>query len=358
MLSPYNRSQLPILHQAEQGNYRDSVIDLTLNELLCRIQKSIFYRPVGVYSWGMNDKIKAYSAAFAYALTIGFSFMGIKVCLHYASSIDILAHRFLIAGVVALLVMLIRRNRPKLTAKDMLAILGLSLFYPLLFFLLQTFSMVYIETVQAGIIQALSPVFTLILALIVLKERVTLRKSIFVLISVGGVVFIFLMGGVSSASYNPIGIALIFAATLAMSFYTVFARKLTRSYSVFTLTTVMSLVGCVVFGALALGVNIEQGTLTNFFEPFSQIEYLLAIVFLGAASSYLSSFLSNYALSKLQASKMSVFANLATVISLIAGALFLHEDFFWFHAVGAAAVIAGVLGMNLSPKPKEPKGTG
>ncbi|MGI6105355.1 MAG: DMT family transporter [Raoultibacter sp.] len=296
----------------------------------------------------MNNNLKAYSAAFAFACTIGLSFMAIKVCLQYASSIDVLAHRFLIAGLIAIGVVLVKREGPKLSFKDMLPIFGLSFFYPFLFFLLQTLSLVYIETIQAGIIQALSPALILILALFVLKERITPAKCLFVAISVGGVIFIFLMSGALEVSYSPLGIALILGATFAMSCSTVLTRKLTQTYSVFTLTTVISLVGCVIFSGIALGVNISQDSLPHFFDAFAHIDYLVAILFLGVASSYCSAFLSNYALSKLQASKMSVFNNLATIISLVVGAVFLNESFYWYHALGALAVIIGVLGMNIT----------
>ena len=300
----------------------------------------------------MTNTVKAYSAAFAFSLTIGFSFMAIKICLNYASSIDILAHRFFVAGLVALGAFLLNKNRPKLKFKELLPVFGLSLFYPLLFFFFQTSSLVYIETVQAGIIQALGPAFVLILALFILRERITPLKCLFVLISVGGVIFIFVMGGAFDASYSPLGIALIFGATIAMSCNTVLARKLTKSYSVFTLATIMSLVGFIVFGIIALSINAAQDNLNHFFDPFSQLDYVIAIVFLGVASSYGSSFLSTYAVSKLQASKMSVFTNLSTIIALVVGAVFLNEDFFWYHAVGALVVIAGVLGMNLTKDKK------
>ncbi len=304
----------------------------------------------------MNDKTKAYAAAISYSLTIGFSFLCIKICLQHASSADILAHRFLIAGALALVVLLCKRGGLSLSKKDLVQVFGLSLFYPLLFFLLQTVSLEYIQTVEAGIIQATTPIFTLIFAFFILKERITLKTGSFALISVAGVMFIMLMNGASPGAFNPLGTALIFGATISMALYLSFARKLTRRLSVFQMTTVMSFTGCVVFLIFAFAQRGYTGVTTNFFEPFTHPMYVLAIVFLGTASSYLSSFLSNYTLSKLQAAKMSVFSNLATVVALFVGAVLLGEGFHWYHALGSALVIAGVLGMNMS-LPKRRKKT-
>jgi drug/metabolite transporter (DMT)-like permease len=52
-------------------------------------------------------------------------------------------------------------------------------------------------------------------------------------------------------------------------------------------------------------------------------------------------------LSKIEASKMSVFGNLATLISMIAGVIFLQEQLEYYHIIGAIMIIAGILGTNL-----------
>lgn len=56
--------------------------------------------------------------------------------------------------------------------------------------------------------------------------------------------------------------------------------------------------------------------------------------------------MSIYALSELESSKVSVFANLATVISIAAGVIFLKEEIFYYHIIGSILIIAGVMGTN------------
>ncbi|MGI6645486.1 MAG: EamA family transporter [Limnochordia bacterium] len=51
--------------------------------------------------------------------------------------------------------------------------LPLALLYPVLFFGLQTAGLVYATSVEGGIISATSPIFTLILATVFLKEKST-----------------------------------------------------------------------------------------------------------------------------------------------------------------------------------------
>lgn len=53
-------------------------------------------------------------------------------------------------------------------------------------------------------------------------------------------------------------------------------------------------------------------------------------------------------LSKIEASKMSVFSNLGTVISIIAGVIFLKEEIYYYHILGSILIIIGVIGANKS----------
>lgn len=51
---------------------------------------------------------------------------------------------------------------------------------------------------------------------------------------------------------------------------------------------------------------------------------------------------------------MSVFANLGTVISIVAGVVFLNESIYYYHIIGSVLIVGGVLGTNfLGMKRKE-----
>ena len=294
----------------------------------------------------MNDKSKAYIAALLYACTIGFSFLFVKISLQYAGPLDALAHRFAVAMLFALLPLLAGRAKLDATPREMLAILPLATFNPVLFFLLQTSGLVFIRSSEAGLIQATAPVFVLLLGLLFLKERTNGRQICCMLLSVGGVLFVSAMGREGSGTYDLRGILLAVASTVSFALYTVMTRKFARRFSVYTLTFVMSLAGFLAFGAISFAAHACAGTFADFLGPLANLPYLGAILFLGGASSFCSSFFSNYALSKLEASSMIVFANLATLIAVIAGVVFLDEPFGWYHAVGGLAIVLGVLGTN------------
>ncbi|MEH7342245.1 EamA family transporter [Priestia megaterium] len=87
------------------------------------------------------------------------------------------------------------------------------------------------------------------------------------------------------------------------------------------------------YNVLAIGNHVIEGTTGEFFQPFSNIKFLLAILYLGILSSLGTSYLSNYALSKIAAAQMSVFSNVATLITIIAGVLFLNEAFHFYRLI-------------------------
>lgn len=64
-------------------------------------------------------------------------------------------------------------------------------------------------------------------------------------------------------------------------------------------------------------------------------------------SSLVTAYLSNYALSKIKASQMSLFLNLATLITIVAGVVLLDEHLRWYHIVGGVAILCGLIGSNL-----------
>lgn len=220
------------------------------------------------------------------------------------------------------------------------------------FFTFQVFGLVYTTTSEAGIIQAAIPIFTMLLAAYFLKERTGGWQLAATLISVFGVMFIFMLKGLDMSTSSLIGSVLILLSSLSSAGYNVMARKLGQKWDVFTLTYVMTAAGFVLFNVLALGEHIRQGTTGHYFAPFAKLPFLLAILYLGILSSLVTSYLSNYALSKLEASQMSVFANLATLISIVAGVMVLNEQMEWFHYVGGLCILLGVIGRNLLPQRK------
>ncbi len=272
--------------------------------------------------------------------------MFVKVTLSVATPLDTLAHRFTIAWIVVTVLLVLRKESIKITKKDVLRIALLAILYPTLFFAFQIFGLVHTSSSEAGIIQATIPIFTLIFARIILKETSTHSQKIAIGLSVLGVIYIMYMNGAESTITSFLGTGLILLSALTASLYNVFARKLTQRYSILTITYCMTLFGFLAFNGLALTNRVIDGTVYQYMEPFGHWDFVLAILYLGILSSLVTSYLSNYALSKIDASKMSVFSNFATLITILAGVIFLKEEFHLYHLLGSMIIIIGVVCTN------------
>ncbi|WP_139990461.1 DMT family transporter [Paenibacillus paridis] len=293
-----------------------------------------------------KGKRLAYSAIVIYSIIVGLSFLFGKLALSVASPLDSLAHRFTISFAAATIPVLFGWVKLKLTLKDLLAVLPLAVFYPSMFFAFQAYGLQFTSSAEAGIIHATVPIFTMIAAAYFLKERTTKLQKLSTLLSVAGVIFIFAMKGSSIDLANVKGTLLILLSALSLAGYSVMARRLSSRMKVMTMTYVMTAIGFLAFNLMAVGSHLADGTLGHYFAPITHPVFLISILYLGVLSSLVSSLLSNYALSKLEASKVSVFNHLATLVSIIGGFIFLNEQLAYYHFVGAAVIIVGVLGAN------------
>lgn len=295
----------------------------------------------------MSTLQKGYTAALLYSIIIGFSFLFVKIALTNASPIDTLAHRFTLSLLVASIPLVMKKIKFTIKWKDLLSILPLALLYPTSFFAFQAFGLTFSSSSEAGIIQSTIPVFTLVLAAFLLGETSTLQQKLATLLSTAGVVYIFAMKGFNLSSSSFQGSILILLSALAAASYNVLARKLTKKYSLYDLTYVMLLIGFIAFNSTALIQHQAANTLTLYFQPFTSSSFLLSIIYLGVLSSLGTALLSNYALSVMKASQMSVFSNLATLMTIAAGVLFLNEQLRYYHIIGAIMIIGGVIGTHI-----------
>lgn len=289
---------------------------------------------------------KAYLAAIINAIIIGLSFLFVKMTLEFAEPLDTLAHRFTIAFIAATIFLLVKKIKIEADFKEIMSISLVALFYPVGIFAFQAFGLVYTSSSEAGIIQATLPIITLVFAYFILKEKANSKQILAMILSVIGVIFIFSMKGTSYQNASMLGSILILLSAMSNAMYNVLARKYSKKYALFTMTYIMICYGFVAFNLIALGTHLINGSITTYFEPFLNLKFVCAILYLGVLSSLLTSYFSNYALSKISAAQMSIFSNISTLITILAGIIVLQESFYWYHIVGSILIILGAFMAN------------
>ncbi|WP_066306785.1 DMT family transporter [Bacillus sp. FJAT-29814] len=300
------------------------------------------------------QKFLPYLAALLNAAIVGLSFLFTKMALETASPVDTLGWRFFIGwAVLSIYLKMFMKKLPnkniRFEKKTITSLLVLALLYPTIFFSFQAFGLAYTSSAEGGIIMAFSPALTALLASIFLKEKMNIFQTIFIFLSIFGVVYIFYSNGsgITVSDDKILGILFLLVSTVAISGYAVLSRYLSDSFTPIQLTYLMVTMGMLFFNLCAIIKNALTGELAGYFYLITELKFIGSVLFLGIFATMITAFLSNYILSKLSASRMSIFSNLSTVISIAAGAILLNEQINLYHIIGSIMIIAGVLGTNL-----------
>lgn len=302
----------------------------------------------------MKNITKAYFAITLQSLIIGFSFLFVKIALRSADTMSLLAHRFTLAALCILIYSFFNRDKVRVSLSDWVKIMPFSITYPVLFFLLQTLGLKIISSSEAGIVQAIAPILTLITARILLKERIGNLQKLLMVISVSGVIFINIMNGFNIGNYSYLGFLFILLSAVSFAIYNVLTKRLSKTHSIFFIVYVTNITGCIIFNFVSIVQHLINGNISAYFEPFSDLSFVLAIIYLGVFSSLITSLLTTYSLSKLEATKVGLFSNVATVVTILAGTVFLHESLHYYHYIGIIAILTGTIGFNLIKLPRKP----
>ncbi|MDD4569282.1 MAG: DMT family transporter [Tepidanaerobacteraceae bacterium] len=296
-----------------------------------------------------ND-LRPFLAGIFVSIIFGFSFLFTKEGLDVLEPFHLLGLRFALATIIFVIMRICGIIIIDLKGKNLGPLIILTLMEPVIYFICETIGINLTSSSEAGMIIALAPVFTVLLGVVYLKEKPTIVQSGFILLSVTGVIFMTIMKGNTIVGGNTLGTFILLGSVLSAGGYNVLSRKLSSEYSPVEITYVMMWVGAVVFNGISVIQHLNQGAIRNYFYPLTNTKALISIIYLGALSSIVAYFLLNYLLSQIQASRASVIANVATVISVTAGVIFRNEPLYWFNVAGGLMILCGVWGTNYYTK--------
>jgi drug/metabolite transporter (DMT)-like permease len=291
-------------------------------------------------------------AGLTFSVIFGFTFMFTKEGLEVISPFHLLGFRFALAAIIMSCLVLTGIIKINFKEKKLGALFLLATAQPGLYFIFETFGVNMTTSSEAGLMISLIPVVVTILAAIFLDEKPTQKQLFFIILSVAGVMFIELMKGTMNVKSNYLGLLVIFGAVLMGGLYNILSRSLSLSFKPVEITFVMVWYGSILFNTIAF--IRKGGSIRAYLAPLTNIEVIIPIIYLSLFASVVAFFMMNYTLSKIQASQSAVFANLTTVVSILAGVLIRHEPFYWFQVVGAAMIIIGVWGTNYYGEIKKP----
>ena len=276
----------------------------------------------------------------------GLSYIFTKTGTEVASAFALLGWRFFIAIVILSICVLFGFMKMDLKGKPLKPLFAVALFNPFVYFIGETIGISNTTASESGVFLACIPVVSLVASTLVLKKKPTKIQIIGILITLIGVMItVFAIGATSSLSI--IGYVFLIMAVISYALYSVFVEKATE-YTGIETTYIMILIGAIVFGTVAICEALIQGSFVELVTlPFQYSSFAMAVLYQGIGSSIIAFFLSNVAISKIGVHRTSSFIGVATVVSIVAGAVVLKETFTIYQIIGAVVIIIGVYTANM-----------
>ncbi|MEH7546887.1 DMT family transporter [Neobacillus vireti] len=271
----------------------------------------------------------------------GVSFVSTKAVLEKLDPFSIIVLRFGIGALFLLLLLVIKRIRLFVSITYLPHLIILGILGVFVHQILQATALLTINASSAGWLISLSPIFTVILSILFLNEKMTITKATGMVLAITGVLLVTSTRSGHSFQFSiNIGFFLMILSTLNWAVYSVIFKSLRIPYSPLLVTFYMSLIGLVLTTPFIMR---SKG-----WESLSLLDHTewAHLLFLGVFVSGIAYWYWGKALKVLEASKVSMFLYLEPVSTLIAAVLLLQEKVLFISVAGGIIIIIGVIIVN------------
>ncbi|MCF8062822.1 MAG: EamA family transporter [Deltaproteobacteria bacterium] len=289
----------------------------------------------------------AYAALSGAVVFWGLSFVATKVALETIPTFTLIFFRFGLAGLLFMVVSAARGGLPRLTRRAHFKLFLMAVFEPGLYFYFETVGLQHTTAPKAALIIATVPVAVLVFARVLIGERIRLFSLIGILVSPAGI-GVLITGDPRfrwALGNHLVGDLLIIGAVVTAALYMVGARDLGRDYSAWDITCFQILYGALFYAPMFL---VEMSGMDWTAVSGSS---LLAAVYLTVFATVVAFLCYNYGLTRIQASRASVFINGIPVVTAVAAWAVLGERLTVLQAWGGGMVLFGVWMANALGRP-------
>ncbi|OLO40373.1 EamA family transporter [Alkalihalophilus pseudofirmus] len=271
--------------------------------------------------------------------TWGSAFIAGKVAIESFEPATVAFFRFFGAMLLLFPIMwMMEKNRPKPTKRDwgLFALLGLTgiAIYNICFFLASK----HAPVIKSSLFIAANPVLIVLLSGWFLKETITKRHIVGMIVALFGVAIIITNGqllDLVKTGFEPIDFVLL-GAVISWALYSVLGKVVLGKFSAIVSTTYAVFFGTLFllpFALYELTWSQVQGATVGVWASLLHMSIFVTVI----------SFIMYYqGIKQVGAAKASIFINVMPVSAVIMATIFLGETFTMAHGVGALFVLSGV----------------
>jgi drug/metabolite transporter (DMT)-like permease len=188
----------------------------------------------------------------------------------------------------------------------------------------------------AAVLVATVPLWMIVFAWPVQRQRVTFRSALALAVGLGGVI---ILVGDGTASGRISGVIIVLGAAAAWGFGSVLSHRLAVPSHAMLAAAIEMLAG----GVVLLAVGAGSGEFSRIHWSSVPAASWIALAYLIGPGSILAFTAYGYALSHLPVTTVSTYAYVNPVVAVLAGIMFLGEQFTWREGLGAVLVLVSVV---------------
>jgi drug/metabolite transporter (DMT)-like permease len=188
----------------------------------------------------------------------------------------------------------------------------------------------------AAVLVATVPLWMILFAWPVRHQRVTFRSAVALAVGLGGVI---ILVGDGTASGRISGVIIVLGAAAAWGFGSVLSHRLAVPSHAMLAAAIEMLAG----GVVLLAVGAGSGEFSRIQWSSVPATSWIALAYLIGPGSILAFTAYGYALSHLPVTTVSTYAYVNPVVAVLAGIMFLGEQFTWREGLGAVLVLVSVI---------------
>jgi drug/metabolite transporter (DMT)-like permease len=300
-----------------------------------------------VYGWGMSGMARLYGALFTLSFIWGLSFLFIKLLVEPLGAWGVVFGRCLFGTVILLLIIAFRKELKGLKGLPVGMIILVSLLNNAIPWYLIALSETKITSSYASLINATTPIWTLIIGFLFFQTKLRLFQWLGIALGFFGIM---ILSGVDVTNIKDqpiVGLITMVGATLCYGSSTHLTKKYLSTVSITMISFSTLFVSTIISFIMVL---ITDGTiLTRIIEP----SIFGALVGLGVFGSGIAYLLYYYCIQKGSPEFASLVTYLAPISAMIWGAMILHEEIHLSMITGFILILAGVYVSSKKPKEKK-----
>lgn len=292
----------------------------------------------------MKKKTTVYLIAVFGSILMGMTFLASKIALGGLEAIEVLACRWTLAFLLFAILVLLKVIRVDYKKKPVWMVLVMALVQPCINMFCETKGVDLTTTSESAIIYAMIPIAVVLISRIFLKQKVSLRVGLGIVVSFAGVVIAIAFSEGFSIGGKAAGYMLLLGMAVSGGLFIVISGRLSETFTTMERTFIMAGIASIWFNSLNL---ISGGGFDCYSVCFQDLRTGLAVLYLGLIGSFVCNIVMNYVVSNIPAAQASsIQINIISLTGVVTGILFQGDSFGWYTVVGMVMIVVGIIACN------------